>query len=502
MATKRTTFSESNISIANNTSNLTINVYFSAQNSTTWFQSATLSCSCNGSTQSKTVSHSKGGSVSASFTFSNIKHNDDGKKSVSWSWSCKTGTSGLGTQSDSGTHEMQQIPRTSEPTLSTSEANLGDTIKINTNRKSTSFTHRITYSIGSIKDSSLSNNVGDSFDWIIPKDIANQITTSDNGIIVLKVTTMSGSETIGSKELNLKVKVPTTDEFQPTISDVVLTEVGNVPSSLGFFVQNNSRIKGVVKATGVYGSTISSYSININNESFVSAEFTTSLVSLVNPKLKVTIKDSRGRSKVYEKTITVLEYQEPTITNFSTFRNAKDQTKIDISFKCSIYKLNGKNTNNFKFYYKKNTEQSYSSMEISNIKESTSGNVIVYSANYSIITTDVNTSYDTYMTATDIFNKEINSEALFINTAFKLLNISADKKNFSIGKLHEKAGYNEMALPEIHYDNIYRENGDYNGLVLSCPSIKDGEIRFNDTNKSLEMVINGITYEIKLVVKS
>ncbi len=110
-ASKSTSFSESNISTANNTSSLTINIYFSANNQTTWFQSATLYCTCNGVTQSQTVSHSRGGSVSASFTFNNIAHNSDGSKSVSWSWSCATGTSVLGTIGDSGNQPLTKIAR-------------------------------------------------------------------------------------------------------------------------------------------------------------------------------------------------------------------------------------------------------------------------------------------------------------------------------------------------------------------------------------------------------
>lgn len=111
MATKNTSFSESNISVSSNTSSLTINVYFSADNSSTWFNDKTLSCSCNGQTQSRIVSLSRGGSVSASFTFSNIAHNNDGSKSVGWSWSCTTGTSALGTISDSGVRALTKIAR-------------------------------------------------------------------------------------------------------------------------------------------------------------------------------------------------------------------------------------------------------------------------------------------------------------------------------------------------------------------------------------------------------
>lgn len=113
-ASKSTSFSESNVNQSANTSSLTITIYFSANNTATYFSSATLKCTCNGSTQSATVSHSKGGSVTKSFTFNNIAHNDNGTKTVSWSWNCDTGTSVLGNISDSGTRALTTIPRQSK----------------------------------------------------------------------------------------------------------------------------------------------------------------------------------------------------------------------------------------------------------------------------------------------------------------------------------------------------------------------------------------------------
>ena len=37
---------------------------------------------------------------------------------------------------------------------------------------------------------------------------------------------------------------------------------------------------------------------------------------------------------------------------------------------------------------------------------------------------------------------------------------------------------------------------------MSCPSIKNGEVRFNNTNKTLEIEINGVTYQLQLGVKA
>lgn len=111
MATKSTTFSESNINVENNTSSLTINIYFKSDYYETFFRSATLYCTCNGVTKDKTVSLQKGGSVNTSFLFSDILHNEDGTKTVSWEWNCDTGTTGLGNISDSGTKALTTIPR-------------------------------------------------------------------------------------------------------------------------------------------------------------------------------------------------------------------------------------------------------------------------------------------------------------------------------------------------------------------------------------------------------
>ena len=106
---KRTSFSESNLNPNQNTSSLTITIYFSAGNTQTYFTNTPLYCTCNGSTQSARVSHPRGGSVTQSFTFNNIQHNSDGTKSVSWNWNCNTGTSVLGNISDSGTRQLTTL---------------------------------------------------------------------------------------------------------------------------------------------------------------------------------------------------------------------------------------------------------------------------------------------------------------------------------------------------------------------------------------------------------
>lgn len=109
-ASKSTTFSEST-NISANTSTLTINIYFSANNNTTYFSNRTLNCSCYGQSQSANVTLVRGGSVSVSFTFYNLGHNADGTGGADWAWDCNTGTQVLGHIGDSGRYTFATIPR-------------------------------------------------------------------------------------------------------------------------------------------------------------------------------------------------------------------------------------------------------------------------------------------------------------------------------------------------------------------------------------------------------
>lgn len=396
------------------------------------------------------------------------------------------------------------IPRTSDASLSSGTVALGNNVTINTNRKSTSLTHRVYYSIGSIGDTLLASGVGDSYTWTVPKTLANQLPNADSGTVVIKVVTYSASgSAIGTKLLNLKVTVPTTSEFQPKITNVSLQEMGNVPSSLGFYVQSISKIKGVISASGAYSSSITSYSVNFNNERFSASTFTSQIVTSVNPTLSITVTDSRGRTASYTSTVTVLEYKSPAINSFTSYRNIRNPSKIDITLSCTIYKLQNKNTKTITFYYRKTAgSSSYTSItvNISSLSAVESGNVITYSGTVTVVTdADTDLSYYSYLKVVDLF-KNVPSINSYVNTNFRLINISKDRRAFAVGKLHEKPGHFEMGLPQTYYENIYREEGDYEGIVLSCPSILKGMINYDSSAKSLNFTINGTTYGITLWV--
>ncbi len=444
------------------------------------------------------------GSVSISAT-KNVAHNDDGSLSgyAIAKWTKASGGSQYAPASGTvatDTKKFDTIARASVPTLSVSQATLGSTkVVINTNKKADFFNHKLSYSVNGSAEIEIATNVVDSFEWIPVLSIANNFTNAIDGEIVIKCKTFNGTTQIGeTKEVKLKVLIP--DSVKPSISKVALEELSDVmkAKNWGVYVQNHSKIKGKVTAVGSYGSVINSYTIKINNELFVESEFETSIITIVNPTIDVTVVDSRGRKATYQASVPVLAYEFPSITEFVVNRNITTNTKMDVSFKCKHYKVNGKNTKKFVLFYKKTKDTNYTSLTITNVSaESTTNDYIIYkgSTQLTITTGD---SYQAYLVVTDAF-KDVSSTVKDVNTVFKLFNITADKKYFAVGKLHEEVGYNEFAVPQLHLANIYRKDGNYQGAFLSCPNINSGKMTYNSGNKTLEYQNGSSNHKIPVI---
>ncbi len=308
MATKRTTFSESNINVSNNTSSLTINVYFSAQNSTTFFDASVgvkLYCTCNGITQNKTVAHPRGGSVNTSFTFNNITHNTDGTKTVSWNWTCTTPTSGLGTQSDSGTKALTTIPRASSFTVA--NAIVGENTTINITRANSSFKHTLNYTFGTLTGK-IAENIDTSASWKVPTDFYKQM-PNKTGTCKITCITYNGTTKIGETTKDVTVSCKESD----CIPDLTATIVDVNSSATALTGSNTKLIKYfstariTPTATAKNNATISKITVdnvvtttyrdilNVNNNSFV-----------------VTATDSRGYSKAINITADMINYVQLT----------------------------------------------------------------------------------------------------------------------------------------------------------------------------------------------
>lgn len=321
---KSTTFSESNISIINNTSTLTITVYFSPNNTQTFFYDPTaLNCTCNGVTKTNYVTLQKGGSVTSKFVFENIPHNDDGTKTVSWKWNCNTGTSVLGNISDSGTRALTTIPRASDLTCS-SPVTMGTTQSVNVVQKSANFSHILYYKTSLDSDwTEIGRNTSaldSTYSWNVP-DITAQIPNSNSDTYTLRVITyLSGTYEGDTLETLLNVVANVPDSYVPTIQITNVVE-GNsaIPSTFPFLV-GYSKPNITTRFIGSAGSTVVNRGVRIGNEIIasqsssqdVSMQFINALTQSTN-NVYATTTDSRGRVGTATETISAYAYQSPNV---------------------------------------------------------------------------------------------------------------------------------------------------------------------------------------------
>lgn len=362
-ASKSTSFSES-VDKANNRSDLSITITFSANNSSTWFNSKSLKCTCNGEEQSKSVSLSKGGKVTQTFTFTNIAHNEDGKKSVSWSWSISTGTSVLGTLSDSGTRTLTTIPRASD--ITASNADIGSSTIIVINKKASSFTTTIDYKFES--ETSWTNIVtktsSTTYGWALPESFYNQIPNKKYGVVTLRATTYDGNSKIGEKTTTFYA-FANEELCKPVISDAEAVDISEPTIQLTGdntkFIKYESVPFISWNVVAKNGATIVSQKIN-NVE--VTSPATPSPDDLCDSCILV-VTDSRGYQTTYDFNLTMIDYFHPLIIA-SGKRATSTSSKILLTLSGKIFNGNfseiTKNSATFKCYYKKKTDEEWNTI--------------------------------------------------------------------------------------------------------------------------------------------
>lgn len=352
-AKKSTTFKESGIDVANNQSDLTITITFYDTQGSAWFGSAKLNCTCNGTKKSANVSLSKGGKVTKSFTFENIAHNSDGKKSVSWSWSCATGTSNLGTVSDSGTKALTTIARASK--VYATNCNIGSFSTIAINKYKDSFTTSLYYKTSSDSDyvaiSGASKISGTSFAFEIPEAWYNKIPNTKTMTCSIKAETYNGSSNIGSNTCLFTITA-NEELCRPTITGSVVDTNDNVyalTKSRTRFVKYKSLPKVTWEASAKNGATLVSQKAS-------GVEATSPYTYTEWKNVMVEIVDSRGYTNMYwAYDLDVVDYFEPTIQVLGGRTSpTSDSATISIygSFFNGYFDADNTNLNNLSVSYK------------------------------------------------------------------------------------------------------------------------------------------------------
>lgn len=379
----------------------------------------------------------------------NISHNSDGSKTLSTSASFTTGVSS-GTITATASKVLTTIPRKS--TLTASNGTLGTAQTLTVTRKSTNFTHTITYKCNTASGTIVTKSSDTSINWTPPLTLSSQNTTGTSVSITFTITTYNGNTSLGSNTKTISCSIPAS--VKPSVS-LTITDSMGYESTYGNPIKGLSKFKVVVSPTLAYGSAIASYNTNINGTTYTSASFTTGVIKSSGANsISTTIKDRRGRTATATASKTVLDYVDPVVAVLTVHRCNEDGTENEqgeyvlVTFNCEVTPLNDKNTATYTLYYKKSSDTEFTEVGLDE-----------YLNNYSltnqtyIFPADSSSSYDVKLTITDNF--KTTTRATTASTGFTLIHFRSDGTGLGIGKLGEVENGLDIGLDAVFRKPVY-----------------------------------------------
>lgn len=374
-------FVENSTSVENNTSNITCTGTLSAPNAY-WSSSynSTLTVYWKDNKQNKDIyvasvnakTIALGGSISASGTI-NVTHNDDGTLSgYAWAKWEKGGTSAFTPNNGQAVIDwtaLTTIARASKPTISPSPFNIGDTITINMNRKSTSFTHTVTLYFGNYSYQ-IATGVTDNCTLntsSIASNMYQQIPNASEGQGNITVATYNGSTLVGTEQCLFTAKVTNSNPtFNSAYQDTNATTTA-ITGDNQLIIQNNSTLQvNITNASAKNYASLSSVSVTIAGQttthsiSSATLNFDLGTINLSSDtQMVVKLTDSRGISSSQTFTLQMLEWSLPTAI-ITLARKNNFYTETDINVNADYSSLDSKNTITIKYRYKKVSDSDYS----------------------------------------------------------------------------------------------------------------------------------------------
>lgn len=381
-------FNENSTNVANNTSNITCTASFSAGGtnwSTSYASSLTIYWHDNRENYDRQVASisfagiNKWETKTASGTI-NVTHNDDGglsgyayayfnKGSTTTSWACNSG--GVSTDWTG----LTTIARASQPSINTwpqnsPDFNIGDTITIHMNRKSTAFTHTVTLYFGNYSYQ-IATGVTDNCTLntsTIANELYQQIPKASVGEGNITVITYNGSTQIGTKSCLFYAHVvnssPTfSAEYQDINSKTIAITDDNQQ-----LIRNNSALQiAISNASAKNYATLSSLTAVINGTTYTGSLLGTggsidvgTLNLSSNTTAQVILTDSRGISTTQNLNLIILDWVLPTaIITLQRQNNFYSETDINVNAEYSS--LDNKNTISIKVREKKASDSTYGS---------------------------------------------------------------------------------------------------------------------------------------------
>ena len=235
-----------------------------------------------------------------------IAHNPDGSKSFTVSgfsgWIYASGN----TYASSQTFTLPTIPRASSVSCST--ADIGSNATISISRASSSFTHTLTYSFGSLSGTIATKTSSTSVSWTIPTTFYAQIPNDKSGTGTITCDTYNGSTLIGSKPTYFTATV-NESASKPTLNPTAVDSNATTTALTGDsskFIKYYSNAAVTTGAQARNSATLTSQKITCGAKSISSASGT--INSVESGTFTFSATDSRGYPTTQTVNKTLIEY--------------------------------------------------------------------------------------------------------------------------------------------------------------------------------------------------
>ncbi|WP_114587734.1 DUF859 family phage minor structural protein [Microbacterium arborescens] len=264
-----------------------------------------------------------------------LTHNADGslpQQSFTISRTMANPPGGTGTATEY--FQPPTIPRASVSSFSRvagaaiTAADMGSTITVHTNRRSSAFTHTIWLAHNTLGDVIIGTGVGDSINWTIPTNLLNDWPNHAAVSFSVWTRTLQNGARVGTDQRSIfTVRVPPTGV--PTISSLTVADDNpEVASIVGKYVQGMSLLRATVNAAGAYGSTLKSAAFAVDGVSAPSGGVVP-LDASGTRQVTATVTDSRSRTGTFSGTVEVLPYAPPQVTSWQARRSNASGTLAD-----------------------------------------------------------------------------------------------------------------------------------------------------------------------------
>lgn len=393
-----------------------------------------------------------------------ISHNSDGTRSFSVSLGAAIYYATIEC-TGSQTFTLDTIARAS--TLSASDGTLGTKTTLTADRKSSSFTHTLTWECGSYSGTLATKSSATSWSFTPELKLATTAPYGQKVYCSFTLSTYNGSTLVGTDSKTAWFTIPSSVKPTCTLS---LSDSKGYASTYGGYIQGESQLSVTINATQAYSSPISRYSASANGATYSAKTFTTSALKTVGANtISATVTDGRGRLGSISSNITVLAYSRPQITNLKVRRCNANGVEDDrggygkISFHCTITPLSNKNTKACSVRYRQSGATAWinaPAITLSAYDQDCNPPVIQMSDAH---------SYEVQINLTDKFGTT--SAVTSISTGYCLYHVPASGKGITFGGIAEGDGFT-VKMPAVFGENVKFEknlqlNGNLTGKYLT-----------------------------------